>query len=38
MKNLFVLILLFSGISLFAIDNFAGNCLEFDGVDDYVEC
>ena len=37
-KHLFLIlfIVLFS-IQVFAVDNFAGNALDFDGVDDYVE-
>ncbi|MCD4819105.1 MAG: hypothetical protein K8S23_10480, partial [Candidatus Cloacimonetes bacterium] len=36
MRQITLVILLFISVSVFAVDNFAGNCLEFDGVDDYV--
>jgi hypothetical protein len=37
-KHLFLIlfIVLFS-LQVFAVDNFAGNCLDFDGVDEYVQ-
>ena len=37
MKNVLLAALLFISISLLAVDNFAGNCLEFDGTDQYVQ-
>ena len=39
MKKLLPIILFFFGISLLAVDNFAGNCLDFDGAigsDNYI--
>ena len=36
MKSIITFALLIVCINLFAVDNFPGNCLEFDGIDDYV--
>ncbi len=38
MKQLCLFLLLISIFTLSAIDNFAGNCLDFDGANDYVNC
>jgi hypothetical protein len=37
MKNLLILILLFISISIFAVDNYRGNCINLDGEWDYVQ-
>ena len=36
MKKIILVLVLFMVVTLFAIDNFAGNCLDFGGVDDFV--
>jgi hypothetical protein len=37
MRNLLFVLVLLSTTYLFAVDDLAGNCLDFDGTDDYVE-
>jgi hypothetical protein len=37
MKKLLLFSLLLISMGVFAVDDFAGNCLDFDGTDDYVE-
>ncbi|MCD4818179.1 MAG: LamG domain-containing protein, partial [Candidatus Cloacimonetes bacterium] len=36
MKQITLVILVFISVSLFAVDNFTGNALDFDGENDYV--